>query len=54
MSLNSHQNITPLTPIPLHIKITKLPTSKYKKPKTPYYLNKRSKTTAIFRNSYSN
>jgi len=54
MTLNSHQNIIPNTPIPSHITITKISTSKYKKPKPQYYLNKRSKTQAILRNSYSN
>lgn len=53
MTLNSHNNITPLTSIPSHITIIKLPTSKYKSPKPPYYLNKKSKTFAIHNNSYS-
>ena len=53
MTLNSHKNIIPNTIIPSHITITKIPTSKYKKPKPQYYLNKKSLTKAIIRHSYS-
>jgi hypothetical protein len=53
MTLNSHNNITPLTSIPSHITITKCPPQKYTPSKPRPYLNGKSLSSATQRHGWA-
>ena len=53
MTLNSHNNITPLTPIPSHITITKCSPQKYTPPKPRHYLDGKSLSLATQQSAWT-